>query len=120
MNKLVKIFGIIYVLNAIAIVLTHPEHSPFIRKIRSVKKGNEINGAKLIFCDSQDQNCQAIDKFVVSENNTFDCLQNGIEIEFNVDNLDIRGILQEGNNHVLKATNEVRAFCKKIRRLFKI
>jgi len=120
MNKIVKIFGFIYVLNAIAIVVTHPEHSPFIRKIRSteVKKGNEINGAKLIFCDSKEQNCQAIDKFVVSENNTFDCLQQGIEIEFNIDNLDIIGILQEGFNHILKATNDMAAYCKKIRRLF--
>jgi hypothetical protein len=119
MNKIMKILGYLYVVNAVAVVLTHPE-SPLFTKNRSssVKKGKEINGAKLIFCDSKDQNCQAIDKFYVSENNTFDCYQSGVEIEFNIDNLDIIGILQEGLNHILKATNDMAAYCKKIRRLF--
>jgi hypothetical protein len=82
----------------------------------SVKKGNEIIGAKLVFCDSNDQNCQAIDKFSLSENNTFDCFQNGIEIKFNLDKLEISGYLPNGLVHILKATNDLTTIFKKLKR----
>jgi hypothetical protein len=119
MKKIFDAFSFLYTISyIITAVITAPELIPILKKNASntIKKGNEITYSKLVICDDEQQQCQAIDKFRVSENNTFNCFQNEIEILFNLEKLEVSGFFSDGLSHILKHKSELTTVCKKLKR----
>jgi hypothetical protein len=120
MIKFIEYFSITYTtFYIIAVVNTYPEIKTILMKnsTNSVKKGNEIINSKLVICDDKNQNCQAIENFHVSENNTLGCYQSEIEILFSFGKDEVSGFLTDGLSHIVKTSNEMTNICKKLRRL---
>jgi hypothetical protein len=123
MNKIVDTFCFFYTISyIIAVVLTAPDLIPILKRnsSNSVRKGNEIIDSKLIICDENNQNCHAIEKFSVAENNSLNCFQNDLEIRFFLEKIEVSGFLSDGLSHILNHKLEKSNFCKKLKRFFSV
>lgn len=126
MNKILETFCFLYTISyIITAVITAPELIPILVKNASnmvtntetnTNKGKEIIHSKLVICDDDQKNCQAIETFRVSENNTFNCFQNEIEILFSLEKIEVSGFLSDGLSHILKHKSEFTNVCKKLKR----
>jgi hypothetical protein len=119
MNKAIDTFCFLYTISyIISVVITAPGLVPILVKNTSnnIKKGNEITGSKLIICDDDNKNCEAIEKFRVAENNTFNCFENEIQILFDLEKVEVSGFLSDGLSHILKHKSEITSICKKLKR----
>jgi hypothetical protein len=105
----------------IAAVITAPDLIPILirnaqQTVTNTKKENEIINSKLVICDDDDHNCQAIESFRIAENNTFNCFQKDIQILFSLEKIEVSGFLTDDLSHILKHKSSLRSVCKKLKR----